>query len=52
MNGRKIREGMTAQASIDLIRSSYGYRLSVMQIIDLMMFDRRTKVDGSHTNLR
>jgi hypothetical protein len=46
---RLVRGGDTAQVAADKIHQAYGHNLSVTEIINRMMRDRRT---GGHPNLR
>ena len=46
---RLVRGGDTAQVAANKIHQAYGYNLSVTEIINRMMRDRRT---GGHPNLR
>jgi hypothetical protein len=46
---RLVRSGLTPQAAANRIHEAYGHNLSVTQIINLMIHDRR---NGGHPNLR
>ena len=46
-----IRAGHTAQNAIHRIRSCYGFQMSVTQILNKMLYDRRTQPGGCHPNL-
>ena len=46
---RLVRSGFTPQAAVNQIHQAYGHNLSVTQIINLMIRDRRM---GGHPNLR
>ena len=46
-----IRAGHTAQNAIHRIRSCYGFQMSVTQILNKMLYDRRTQPNDCHPNL-
>lgn len=46
---RLVRGGDTAQVAVNKIHQAYGYNLSITEIINLMIRDKRT---GGHPNLR